>query len=130
MTAIAEKYFIKGFEAPSRITSDEQNEHYIEILRNLVRRVHLSAAEKNYVALLTLLIESYEDEHYPVRAGSPVEVLRALMEANHLRQKDLVPFLGSESMVSMVLGGSRELTKGHIEKLSKRFRVSPEIFFT
>jgi len=52
------------------------------------------------------------------------------MEANNLRQKDLVPFLGSESMVSMVLSGSRELTKNHIEKLSKRFRVSPEIFFT
>ena len=130
MTAIAEKYFIKGFGAPSRITSDEQNEHYTEILHNLVRRGHLSAAEKNYAALLTLLIESYEDEHYPVRASSPIEVLRALMEANNLRQKDLVPFLGSESMVSMVLSGSRELTKNHIEKLSKRFRVSPEIFFT
>ena len=130
MTAIAEKYFIKGFEAPSRITSDEQNEHYIEILHNLVRRGRLSAAEKNYAALLTLLIESYEEEHYPVRASSPIEILQALMEANNLRQKDLVPFLGSESMVSMVLSGSRELTKNHIEKLSKRFRVSPEIFFT
>jgi HTH-type transcriptional regulator / antitoxin HigA len=129
MTVIAEKYFIKGFEAPSRITSDEQNEHYIEILHTLVRRGHLSAAKKNYAALLTLLIESYEDEHYPVRAGSPIEVLQTLMEANDLRQKDLAPLFGSESMVSMVLSGARELSKHHIEKLSKRFHVSPELFF-
>lgn len=129
MTAVAEKYAIEGVGAPTQITSDDQNDHYTEVLDNLLRRGRLSVAEKNYAALLTLLIESYEEEHYPIRASSPVEALQALMEANGLRQKDLVPFLGSESMVSMVLNGSRELTKGHIEKLSKRFRVSPELFF-
>jgi HTH-type transcriptional regulator / antitoxin HigA len=58
-----------------------------------------------------------------------VEVLVELMSANDLRQKDLALLLGSESVVSEILSGKRELNKHHIEKLSKRFKVSPELFF-
>ncbi|HEX9233374.1 MAG TPA: helix-turn-helix domain-containing protein [Candidatus Acidoferrum sp.] len=52
-----------------------------------------------------------------------------LMAANNLKQKDLAPLLGSESIVSEVLYGKRELNKQHIEKLSQRFKVSPALFF-
>ncbi len=127
-TAI-EKYNIKGFPAPQPITSATQNEHYTEVLYNLERRGRLSAAEEKYAELLTVLIEAYEEEHYQVRAASPVEVLAELMAANNLRQKDLAPLLGSESVVSEVLNGKRELNKQHIEKLSQRFKVSPAVFF-
>jgi HTH-type transcriptional regulator/antitoxin HigA len=58
-----------------------------------------------------------------------VEVLRALMEANGLRQKDLAPIFGSESIVSEVLHKKRHLNKTHIERLSKRFHISPAVFF-
>jgi HTH-type transcriptional regulator/antitoxin HigA len=51
------------------------------------------------------------------------------MTANDLRQKDLAPLFGSESIVSEVLSGKRGLNKRHIEKLSRRFKVSPELFF-
>ena len=58
-----------------------------------------------------------------------MEVLAELMAANNLKQKDLAPLLGSESIVSEVLYGKRELNKQHIEKLSQRFKVSPALFF-
>jgi HTH-type transcriptional regulator/antitoxin HigA len=64
-----------------------------------------------------------------MRDTSPVEVLNTLIEANNLRQKDLARLFGSESIVSEVLSGKCELNKSHIEKLSKRFRVSPAVFF-
>jgi len=51
------------------------------------------------------------------------------METNHLRQKDLAPVFGSESIVSEVLNGKRELNRTQIEKLSRRFGVSPAVFF-
>jgi HTH-type transcriptional regulator/antitoxin HigA len=131
MTAIAiEKYNIKGFLAPRPITSEAQNEHYTEVLFSLEHRGHLSAAEENYAELLTVLIEAFEEEHYPIRAVSPVEVLAELMVGNNLKQKDLAPLLGSESIVSEVLSGKRELNKRHIEKLSQRFNVSPALFFS
>jgi HTH-type transcriptional regulator / antitoxin HigA len=130
MTAIAiEKYNIKGFPAPQPITSEAQNEYYTEVLYSLERRGHLSASEEKYAELLTVLIEAFEEEHFPIRAASPVEVLAELMAANNLRQKDLAPLFGSESIVSEVLHGKRELNKQHIEKLSQRFKVSPALFF-
>ena len=130
MTAIAiEKYSIKGFPAPRPVTSEAQNDHYTEVLYNLERRGHLSAAEEKYAEWLTVLIEAYEEKHYPIRALSPVKVLTELMSANNLKQKDLAPLFGSESIVSEVLHGKRKMNKQHIEKLSQRFNVSPALFF-
>jgi HTH-type transcriptional regulator/antitoxin HigA len=130
MTAIAiEKYNIKGFSAPQPIASEAQNDYYTEVLYNLERRGKLSAAEEKYAELLTVLIEAYEEEHYPIRAASPVEVLAELMVANNLKQKDLAPLFGSESIVSEILNRKRELNKSQIEKLSRRFNVSPAVFF-
>lgn len=124
-----ERDTLDGIAAPKVITSDAQNERYISALLELEKKDRLSAKEREFAELLTLLIEAYEAEHYPIRAASPVEVLVGLMEANNLKQKDLAPLLGSESVVSEVLRGKRELNKHHIERLSKRFRVSPAVFF-
>ncbi len=90
---------------------------------------HLTVAEKKYAEVLALLIEAYEEKHYPIRAASPVEVLEELMSVNNLKQKALASTLGSESIVSEILSGRRELNRRHIERLSKRFKVSPEVFF-
>jgi len=126
---VIEKDTLDGIAAPKVITSDAQNERYISALLELEKKGRLTAKEKEFAELLTVLIEAYEDEHYPIRDASPVEVLMHLMEANNLKQKDLAPLLGSESVVSEVLRGKRELNKHHIERLSKRFGVSPAVFF-
>ena len=130
MTAIAiEKYTIHDLPAPRVIASEAQHKQYVSALLELERRKHLTSRDRSYAELLTLLIEAYEEEHYPIRGASPVEVLRELVAANNLRQKDLASELGSESIVSEILTGRRELNKHHIEKLSARFNVSPAVFF-
>lgn len=126
---VIEKDMLDGIAAPKVITSDAQNERYISALLGLEKRERLTAKEREFAELLTVLIEAYEDEHYSIRATSPVEVLVELMEANNLKQKDLARLFGSESVVSEVLRGKRELNKHHIERLSKRFDVSPAVFF-
>src|SRR5437879_3751178 len=126
---VIEKDTLDGIAAPKVVTSEAQNERYISVLLELEKKGRLSAKEREFAELLTVLIEAYEEEHYPIRAASPVEVLLQLMEANNLKQKDLAPLLGSESVVSEVLRGKRELNKHHIERLSKRFGVSPAVFF-
>jgi HTH-type transcriptional regulator / antitoxin HigA len=67
----------------------------------------LPSALQNFAELLTLLIEAYEEKHYAISDASPVEILREWISANNLRQKDLAPLLGSESIVSEILGGKR-----------------------
>jgi HTH-type transcriptional regulator/antitoxin HigA len=46
-----------------------------------------------------------------------------------LKQRDIAAELGGESVVSEVLSGRRRLNASHIEQLSKRFHVSPAVFF-
>ncbi|MEO5935780.1 MAG: helix-turn-helix domain-containing protein, partial [Terriglobales bacterium] len=89
----------------------------------------LTPAEEQLVELLTLLIEEYEGRRFPVGDTRPAEVLAELIAAHGLRQKDLADVFGAESTVSAVINGKRSLTRDHIEKLSKRFHVSPAVFF-
>lgn len=128
MIEVSEKYSLE-VGAPRPITSARQHEEYLSVLDQLAAKAHPTREEEEYAELLITLVEAYEDEHYRIPDASPLEVLRALMEANNLRQKDLISVLGSESIVSEVLRGKRNLNKAHIEKLSKRFRVSPAVFF-
>jgi HTH-type transcriptional regulator/antitoxin HigA len=88
----------------------------------------MTAAERRMADLLTLLIEDFEEKHYALKAGSPVDVLNELMRANDLKQKDLLDVFGTPSIVSEVLHGKRHLTTEHIRRLSRRFHVSPEVF--
>lgn len=128
MIEVSEKYALE-VGAPTTITSERQHEEYLAVLDKLASRERPTSEEEKYAEVLMTLIEAYEEEHHAIPDASPVEVLRALMEANGLRQKDLVRIFGTESIVSEVLRKKRELNKTHIEKLSRRFGVSPAVFF-
>jgi HTH-type transcriptional regulator/antitoxin HigA len=126
--AVSEKYALE-VSSPSPITSERQHEEYLSVLDKLASKGNPTREEEKYAEVLVTLIEAYEDGHESIPDASPLDVLRTLMDANDLRQKDLVPIFGSESIVSEVLHKKRELNKIHIEKLSKRFNVSPAVFF-
>jgi HTH-type transcriptional regulator/antitoxin HigA len=131
MTALAinPQYLLTNFRAPSVVRSEAQNEHYIAVLEQLERKKKLTKEEQRLAELLTVLITNYEEEHYQLPKASGLEVVKELMRANGLRQKDLVEEFGTESIVSEVLNGKRELNKEQIKRLSERFRVSPAVFF-
>ena len=131
MTALAinPQYLLANFRAPSVVRSEAQNEHYISVLEQLERKKRLTKEEARLAELLTLLISDYEEKHFQLKPAKPTEIVEELMRANGLRQKDLVDVFGTESIVSEVLSGKRELNKDHIKRLSERFRVSPAEFF-
>ena len=128
MIEVSEKYAL-GVGSPTTITSERQHEEYLAVLDKLASKERPTSEEEKYAEVLMTLIEAYEEEHHAIPDAPPVEVLRALMEANGLRQKDLAAIFGTESIVSEVLRKKRGLNKTHIEKLSKRFGISPAVFF-
>lgn len=116
--------------APKVIHSEKENETYTQALYELDQRsAKLTRAEKELAELLTLLIEDFESKRYELPRAEPLEVLRFLMDQHSLKQKDLVDVFGTRSIVSEVLSGKRKLNKDHIERLSRRFHVSPDAFF-
>lgn len=58
-----------------------------------------------------------------------VSALKVLMQQHNLNTTDFENEIGKRSMVSLVLSGSRSLSREHIAKLSRRFGVSPALFF-
>ena len=114
---------------PSVIHSEKENQRYLAMLEELDQKGKLSLAEQRLAELLTLLIEDFEEKSYALKPAKPIEILNELIEANGLKQKDLVDVFGTPSIVSEVLNGKRGFTIEHIKKLSRRFHLSPEVFF-
>ena len=115
---------------PEVIRDEKQNRAYIGRLEVLSSKKHLTSAEQKLMRLLLLLVEDFERNSDPVPDAGPIDVLRHLMEAHGLRQRDLTDVFGTESIVSEILHGKRDLTKEHIRRLSIRFSVSPAVFFS
>ncbi|MGD8295870.1 MAG: helix-turn-helix domain-containing protein [Desulfobacterales bacterium] len=81
-----------------------------------------------YAETLTVLIDHYESENFPMKESSGIEVLKFLMTQNVLKQKDLVGIVGSKSTVSEILNGKRPLNLQHIKSLAEKFNVKPATF--
>ena len=73
------------------------------------------------------MIERWEDEHMEIAQVHPREVLRHLLEANNLKQKDLAE-IASQALVSDILAGRREISKRLAKLLAARFRVDVSAF--
>jgi HTH-type transcriptional regulator/antitoxin HigA len=80
------------------------------------------------VSALGEFIREYDERHFRLEDASPAQVLRALMEQHDIRQSEL-PEIGSQGVVSEVLNGKREMNARQIGDVSKRFGVSPAVFF-
>ena len=76
---------------------------------------------------LGILIEAYDNEHYPLPKGNGIDALIYLMEEHSLSQSQL-PEIGSQGVVSEILSRKRKLNVRQIQALAKRFRVSTATF--
>src|SRR4051794_35725690 len=76
------------------------------MLDSLVLR-DLSPGEADYLEVLTLLVEAYDDERDPPGwpESSPAEVLRALVEHRGITTTDLGRVIGSKGVASELLNG-------------------------
>ncbi len=120
------KMIAKG--APHVIHNDKELEAYTSALFELTALENPSRSQEEAIELLTLLIECYEEKHYPIPAADAVSVVRFLLEQQQLTQRDLIPQFGSESAVSMFLAKQRKLTLDQVRKLSARFKLPADVF--
>ena len=74
-----------------------------------------------------LLIEKYEEIHYPLEDVNGIIALKEIMKDQNMKQSDLSA-IGSQGIVSEILNGKRELNVRQIKILSKQFSVSPSVF--
>jgi HTH-type transcriptional regulator/antitoxin HigA len=82
--------------------------------------------EGDELDLLVTLIEAYEMKHYPIAPPAPVDAIKFRMEQMGMTNADMVKYLGSQSRVSEILNGKRQLTLRMIKSLYKGLKIPPE----
>lgn len=83
--------------------------------------------EEDELELFGLLVEKYEEEHFPIDLPDPIEAIKFRMEQQGLSRKDLIPFIGSQSKVSEVLSHKRPLSLSMIRALNKGLSIPAEV---
>ena len=76
--------------------------------------------------VLLVLVEDYEDKHYPIASPDPIEAIKFRMEQSGLSRKDLEPLLGSRGRISEIFSKKRELSLNMIRKLHKNLHIPLE----
>lgn len=114
------------------ITSEKEHKIALSVVEKIISFI---ATDKKpdeginiYLKILSDLIGDYESEKFKSGAITGREMLSYLMERQGLTQSDLAKELGGQPIVSKILRGERELNLRQIKALSRRFKVSPEVF--
>src|SRR5438477_11748763 len=94
---------------PEVIHAEPENRRLIEILERLTAQEHVTEAEEKLIALMTVLVEKFENQNYPVLDVGPLDIIRHLMEEHNLRQKNLADVVATASIVSDVLNGKTQV---------------------
>ena len=101
--------------------------------RNALERLEIifdapiDTLEGDEAEILSLMIENYENEHYPIEAPDPIEAIKIRMEELNLRQKDLVGVIGGKSRVSEILNRKKKLTVEMIRELEQMLQISASV---
>lgn len=82
--------------------------------------------EGDELDVLVLLVEKFEDEHYPIGPSDPVEAIKFRMEQQGLTPRDLEPFIGSSGRVSEVLNRKRRLSLRMVKRLHDGLNIPYE----
>lgn len=137
-----EASFLSFFKTAHRAIEIETEEDY-EFAIDLIEHLMTKAEDREGEPLLRMIdmvadaIDKYEHSLESVNSyiqeventDPGVSTLRVLIDQHKLSYSDLKEEIGSKSLVSQILSGSKNLTRAHIANLTKRFSISPELFF-
>ncbi len=76
--------------------------------------------------VLSELIHTYEQKHYPILPPKPIDAIKFRLEQAGLTRKALDPIMGGRGRVSEIMAGTRELSKGMIRRLHKELGIPLE----
>ena len=103
-------------------------EDYQKALKRLEEIFHspMDTVEGDEAEVLSILIEKFEDEHYPIEAPDPIEAIKFRMEQLEMDNNDLAKIIGYKSRVSEIFNRKRKLTLKMIRNLHNKMNIPYE----
>jgi HTH-type transcriptional regulator/antitoxin HigA len=82
--------------------------------------------EARVVEIVSVLIEKYEEDQFPIAAPTPIDAIKFRMEQLGWTNRQLAGVLGGRNRVSEVMGKKRELSLHMMRVLHKEMGVPAE----
>ncbi len=109
---------------PIRNEKDYQNAlERLEVIFDAIK----GSEQGDELEILSILIDRYENENFPIGMPDPIEAIKFRMEQMGMKQKDLAEVVGFKSRVSEILSKKRKLTLDMIRKLNTTLHIPTEV---
>ena len=86
-----------------------------------------NSIEGDEAEILSMLIDNYENQYFPIEAPDPIEAIKIRMQEMNIKQKDLVGIIGGKSSVSEILNKKKKLTVDMIRELERVLNISASV---
>jgi len=113
---------------PKVIETEDEYEQFLAVAERLTFNQMQTPEESALYDLVTMLVETYETQHYSIDRSSPAEVLEHIMESSGIDAIDLAKIFGSSGDLERVLAGQELINTTQAQALAARFNLSPQIF--
>jgi HTH-type transcriptional regulator/antitoxin HigA len=107
-------------------TREQYDAYLAEVQELMAKGPALNSSGSDRLELLTVLLEAYENSKYPVESPDPIDAILFRMHEKGLKRVDLIPYFGTSSRVSEVLGRKRPLTVQMIRALALGLGISAD----
>lgn len=105
---------------------NEACEKIYSLINSTENSIEPNSPEGEEMELLSLLVEKYEQELFPIEAPNPIDAIKFRMEQMDLKQVDIAPLFGGKTRVSEVLNGKRPLNLNMITLLNRYLGIPLE----
>jgi HTH-type transcriptional regulator / antitoxin HigA len=110
------------------IKTEAQYEETLERVYELMQmKIEPDSTESDELELLTLIVQQYELEHFPIPKPHPLEAIKFRMEQMNLSEADLSEILGHRSRKSEILSGKRKLSLNMIRRLKEKLKIPADV---
>lgn len=119
---------VLDFSKPHVLRNDAEYEAAIAEIERLVDEdVEVGTEGCDRLEFLSVLVEHYEDERYPMGAVTPQQAVTFMLEQKGWRRSDLDDVMGGRSRVSEFFSSRRELSKSQVERLGRLLGIPADI---
>lgn len=109
---------------PIKTKSDYQN---ALIRLEVIFEAKPGSPEGDELEVLSILVDNYEKEKFPVGFPDPIEAIKFRMEQLGYNQNDLAKVVGLKSRASEILNKKRKLNLEMIRSLHKQLDIPTEV---
>ena len=116
------------FSKPHVLRTEAEYDAAIAVIERLLDEdVEPGSEGYDHLEFLSVLVEHYEDERYPMGAVTPQQAVMFMLEQKGLDRSDLNDVMGGKSRVSEFLNGKRELSKSQVEGLRRLLGIPADV---